>query len=459
LHMKADSVLVVDALPDGRADHVRVLGQATLNGKVATRIAEGPWQPETRYTLVSADGGLQGSFAGATAALPFLQPHLSYDTTHAYLTLTRNDTPLDSAIDEPTSNDIGDAVDELTDHTTAPVRNAVLTQNSNGARDLLNVLSGKWVPSVSTRLIEDSRYLRETALNQLNASYPKAQPVWASSYMARAQRAGKGPIPADQRLLRGFALGGTFVVSPQVRATVFAGYEHSTLSQANQNARTTVGTMNLGAAVASRHGLIDLSLGVIRTWHRLSGQREIIGRRLQQWLSSKYRMQALQVFGEAALPLLETTRSTAGSAQPNTHVAAFHQLAWVHMHSPQHREHGGSAALAFKDSRIHTLFSRFGLRAHHEWQDDKRTYRVRGEVAWQHATGNVAPDQQAYFAHASTKRPFQTGSQAIARNALDIKLGLETTGHGGTRINVGYSGRLAQGGTDHGAALDVSWRF
>lgn len=459
LHMNADSALIVDALPDGRADHVRVLGQATLNGKVATRITEGPWQPETRYTLVSADGGLQGSFASATASLPFMQPHLSYDTTHAYLTLKRNDTPLDSVIDEPSHNDIGDAVDALTDHTTAPVRNAVITQNSNDARDLLNVLSGKWAPSVFTRLIEDSRYLRETALNQLNASYPTAPPVWASSYIARARRTGKGQTPADQRLLRGFALGGTFVVSPRVRATVFAGYEHSTLSQTNANALTTVGTLNLGAAAATRHGLIDLSLGLIRSWHRLSGQREIIGRRLQQWLSSKYRMQALQVFGEAALPLFETTPTKAGSAQHTTYMAAFNQLAWVHLHSPQHREHGGSAALAFKDSRGRTLFSRFGLRAHHEWQDNTHTYRVGGEVAWQHATGDVAPSQQAYFSHASDKRLFETSSQGIARNALDIKFGLTTIGRRGTRLAFGYNGRLAQGGTDHGAGLDVSWTF
>ena len=43
--------------------------------------------PSTTYTILSAAGGLSGSFAAVNELYPFLQSSLSYDANNAYLTL------------------------------------------------------------------------------------------------------------------------------------------------------------------------------------------------------------------------------------------------------------------------------------------------------------------------------------------------------------------------------------
>lgn len=457
LQLDAGSSLVVDALPDGRADHIRVLGAAVLNGTVTTRTLDANWQPETRYTLISANGGVSGRFTAATASLPFLQPSLSYDADHAYLTLTRNERPLDSVIDEPGDNDVGDAVNDLVDETTGPVRDAVLTQTAEGARSLLNKLAGSWSASVLSRLMQDSRYIRQVTLEQVSMSQPDTHRFWTSSYTAGARRQGQGSADADQRRLSGVAIGRTVLLDRTTRAAVLAGYEHSAMAQTNGQAKTQAATLHAGAAVAHQLGLIDLSLGLVRSWHRLSGQREIISQRLQQWLSSRYRMRTLQVFGEAGVPLHADT----GGIHDKTAVElnAFARAAWVQMQGKAYSEQGGSAALAFQASRFQTRLLELGLRANKHWRGPTGDYQASGQLAWHHTAGHVATPMQAQFAQAVSARRFETNGLTGARNALGIQLALRAQPHRRISGALSYTSRLAKGAADHSARLDLAWIF
>ena len=48
-------------------------------------------KPQTRYTILTAAGGVTGAFADVTSNLAFLDPSLSYDADNVYLRLARND--------------------------------------------------------------------------------------------------------------------------------------------------------------------------------------------------------------------------------------------------------------------------------------------------------------------------------------------------------------------------------
>ena len=73
----------------GQSDRVAVNGTATLNGgTVQVAATQGSYANSTTYTIVSATGGVNGSYAGATSNFAFLTPSLSYDANDAYLTLT-----------------------------------------------------------------------------------------------------------------------------------------------------------------------------------------------------------------------------------------------------------------------------------------------------------------------------------------------------------------------------------
>src|SRR3546814_13072823 len=89
------------------------MGHALLDGQVIALAQAGDWKPGTRYTVLQAGLGFEGSrFESAHTDLPFLDPALSYAAHNVYLTLHRNDTPLDDVADTPTEDDAPDAMDD-----------------------------------------------------------------------------------------------------------------------------------------------------------------------------------------------------------------------------------------------------------------------------------------------------------------------------------------------------------
>jgi outer membrane autotransporter protein len=64
----------------GASDRINVTGTATLGGQVVVTALPGmAFAPSTTYTIVSAAGGLSGTFASVNELYPFLLSSLSYD--------------------------------------------------------------------------------------------------------------------------------------------------------------------------------------------------------------------------------------------------------------------------------------------------------------------------------------------------------------------------------------------
>ncbi|GGC14127.1 hypothetical protein GCM10007205_23700 [Oxalicibacterium flavum] len=86
------SIYRVEADAAGNSDRVNVSGTALLNGSVMALPASGDYATNTRYTILNAGGGFNGtSFSDVSSDLAFLTPDLSYDANNVYLRLRRND--------------------------------------------------------------------------------------------------------------------------------------------------------------------------------------------------------------------------------------------------------------------------------------------------------------------------------------------------------------------------------
>ena len=71
----------------GQSDLIHSLGTATLNGgTVVVSAADGTFKFQQPYTIVTADGGLIGTFSNAISSA-FITPTLTYDPNHVFLTL------------------------------------------------------------------------------------------------------------------------------------------------------------------------------------------------------------------------------------------------------------------------------------------------------------------------------------------------------------------------------------
>lgn len=71
----------------GESDLIHSLGTATLNGgTVIVSAADGTFKFQQPYTILTADGGVNGAFSNATSSA-FITPTLTYDPNHVFLTL------------------------------------------------------------------------------------------------------------------------------------------------------------------------------------------------------------------------------------------------------------------------------------------------------------------------------------------------------------------------------------
>ncbi len=90
----AGSVYRVEVDPAGNADRINVTGApgtASLGGAtVDVQASAGSYQANTRYTILSATGGVTGIFGAVTSNLAFLTPSLAYDANNVFLSLARN---------------------------------------------------------------------------------------------------------------------------------------------------------------------------------------------------------------------------------------------------------------------------------------------------------------------------------------------------------------------------------
>ncbi|CAB3662497.1 autotransporter outer membrane beta-barrel domain-containing protein [Achromobacter pestifer] len=94
------------------SDRIHVTGVAYLDGSVAHVGPDGNYAPRTTYNILTADGGIQGRFTGASSAYAFLTPTLSYDAKNAFMTLTRNDVAIGDIGNTGNESSVGGALDK-----------------------------------------------------------------------------------------------------------------------------------------------------------------------------------------------------------------------------------------------------------------------------------------------------------------------------------------------------------
>ncbi|WP_367198537.1 autotransporter-associated beta strand repeat-containing protein, partial [Amorphus sp. 3PC139-8] len=159
LTFMAGSTYEVETEPGGTsADLIHATGIATLAGDVLHIGFDGAYAPESEYTILTADGGVSGTFDGVSSSFTFLDPLLGYTANSVNLTLRRNDIRFTSVAQTPNQGATASALDGLTYGN--PLYDAVVVLNEAAAPAAFDALSGEIHASLKTGLIEDSRFVR-----------------------------------------------------------------------------------------------------------------------------------------------------------------------------------------------------------------------------------------------------------------------------------------------------------
>jgi subtilase-type serine protease len=483
----------VDANAAAQADKLFATGTATLSGGTVQALAKpGAYGAATTYTIVTANGGVAGTFAGATSSLPFLVASLSYDANDVFLTLTRNTSFFQGQAATPNERAVASALDAF------PGTNALFlaaaSLSGGTLRNSLDLLSGELHASTASVLVDESLYVRSAILGRLRqASYggdngamealklggPETafvdgtDPYSALAY-AKSPIATKAPMKAPQSNAdvvfwsQGFGAWGTvnsdgnaatvkrdlggFITGFDARfghwrGGIAAGY---TNSHNNTDGRggANVETGHIAAYGGWALGALNLRGGGAYAFHSIDASRTIAFPGFFDRATAHYEGGTGQLFGEAGYSL----------SLGRIAIEPFAGAAWVHLRTDAFNETGGLAALNVAANAFEVGYSTIGSRAATMIPLNGNMILVpRVSAAWQHAFSNVTPTAAVAFQSSGTS--FTVFGVPIARDGLLSEAGLDLHIGRNAVLGVSYVGQFATNVQDHAAKGKFSWKF
>ncbi|WP_228533374.1 autotransporter serine protease [Pseudomonas sp. UFMG81] len=407
-----------------------------------------------QFDIVSAAGGVQGSFADVQSNLLFLGGGLAYSGSGVQLAVQRNATSFASVGLTANQRAVAAAADRL--GAGNPVyESLLLTVDAGSAQQAFDQLSGEIHPAVGNLLLNDSRQVRDAVGERTRqqgvavAEQGQGSGLWVKALGAWGKAEGDSGRARYSSSIGGLLLGGDGQVSDDTRIGVFTGYSDSSLSMGDgRHSSASVDSVHLGAYASQELEQLRLSLGGNHSWHRIDTKRELQYNGVSDRLKSKRDAQSTQVFGEAAWQV----------ALPSMALEPFANLAYVHIASDSFKEHGGAAVLeGGKDNRDAWL-STLGMRVGKQLQlSGGQAVALSATLGWQHNLSSTGADQHLAFAGHGDSYKVQALSLDRDAAVVGVRAGIDLGSQ--ARVSLDYSGLLGSRDKSHGVGLTLDWAF
>ena len=436
------SVYQVEVDAAGNSDRINATGAANITGGTVQVLAGvGDYAPFTRYTILTADGGVNGAFDGATSNYTFLAPVLSEDANAVYLELLRNDLSFAGVAQTPNQAAAAAGAEAL--GVGNGLYQTISTLDAAGARNAFDQLSGEIHASSRTVMIEDSRLPREAVLGRLSQG-SEGSGAWLQGFGNWGSSDGDGNAARVDRDTKGLLLGFDAATGGGWRLGLAGGY---TSTDVDIDARASNGKVKgahvLGYAGGS-FGALRVKLGVGWAHVDIDTSRSLSFGGFTDSLKAGYDGSLWQGFGE-----LSWRVPVGGGA-----IEPFAALSVVRAHTEGFGEGGGAAALtgASRSDTIET--STLGLRMETAVQGN---FSVRAKGGWQHAWGGIDPATDMAFAGGGDS--FRISGAPLSRNTAVAQVEALWRFGPASSFAVGYDGRLGNRGHDHAAKATLSIGF
>lgn len=465
----AGSIYEVEINPAGESDLIDITGTATIENQTTVNVvrAPGTYAPGTQYTILTADGGVTGTYSNLTQSIsPFLDLALLYDANNVFLQVALSDTPLTLLAVTPNQTAVANSVTTL--GVGNPVFNAVVNlPDSVSFQQALDLLSGEVHASALGVFMEESRYLRNATLNRLHHAlstpdsvlnqFGKTQQVvttdagtalWVDGFGAWGELNGNRNAAEVDRSTKGLFLGADTTIDDNVRLGVLTGFTHSNMDVDARRSNAASDNYHLGIYGGTRINHWGLRAGAAYTWHDINTQRSVVFPGFNNWLTADYHGDSAQAFAEIGY---ETHLRRMG-------LEPFANLAYVKVDSGRFFEKGGPAALR-GDGQEEMFYSTLGLR------EAASIYKANGTIlseslllGWRHAYNDINP--QAKFLFTGSSLPFAITGAPVARNSLLIDAGLNVEFPAkNASFRLAYIGQWANKVHDNGVSGTLTWKM
>ncbi len=434
----------VEANASGQSDKIVVGGTATIANGSAVNVlaADGNYAINTTYTILTATGGVTGTFSSVTSNLAFLTPSLTYGANAVTLNLRRNTVDFASVAQTGNQAAIAPAIEAL--GLGNPVYDATVALTAAEARGAFDQLAGSDYASMRGRLLDDSRFVRDAVLARGGLAGEDGLSVWGNALGSWASMHGGASAQGYGRDLKGFLAGFDAGFAGHWRAGLATGYGTSELRTGNANQKAE--TYHAAGYLAGSYGIASIQLGAAYAWNDVRSQRRIAFGGFTGTPGDKYRADTFQAFGEVAVK---------GELSGVT-VQPFAGLAYVDLKGSKIAEAVGPAALYGGTEGENMTWGTFGLRTQAKLDFGGTTLRFNGSAALRHAFGDTVPVIDLGFASGPG---FAIAGNALDRDSASLDAGLELDLGKHMTLGISYTGSIAERATDHGARASLNWRF
>ncbi|NKC51884.1 autotransporter domain-containing protein [Ochrobactrum cytisi] len=357
LAKSSDLIDVREAQPSTVAPEVELLRQGTPS-------------VDTRYTLLSAVGLVNGTYGGLTGALatdsPFVDFALAYDARNVYLDTSRTTTSFTDVGATFNQRSVGAASQALGGGN--PVYDNILFLTTPEARDAFNMLSGEIHASTHSALIEDSHFVRDAAADRIRAAfdgvgassvsimaYGPGGRNWllqqATNSLSGAMGSGRGDISTVTVMLLALIVRPAVSLLVVTRLSVKTGGLACWLVTATHPSTSMIAhrpvqaTITTSASTPAHSTAISVSDPALPIRHRIETERFVVVPGLSDSLSTNYDAGTFRAFGELGYRI----DTVSASYEP------YANLAYVNFDADGFTEKGGAAALSSGGSRATRL--------------------------------------------------------------------------------------------------------
>jgi len=438
------SVFQVEVTPEGASDQVGVSGKVVINGGSMVSLGNRPeFLPFTQYTILTAGGGVSGTFAEATNNYAFLRAALSYEPTTVKLQLIRNDISFSSIGITPNQQAVAAGAESTgPGH---PLWNAVAVMDPASARAAFDLISGEIHAGTQAALIEDGLVIQQTVLGAFDA-HKERKGAWAKVFGSRAETDADGNAGKLERDSAGLLIGGDIALGDawHLGGLIGSGRTRNDIDERNSNSESDSVSAGIYADAQWEAGW-RLRLGGIRTRHDIDSRRQLDVSGIGNQFTASTEARTTQFFGELGYPF----GAGAFAFEP------FLGLSQVRLDVDAFAESGGVGALQSNDSESVTRYAMLGLRLTRESAGAGR-WHIGSSLAWRHASGDLEPVSVLRF---DGGQAFAIQGVPMSQDHAVVEANVATKLTDRVYLGASYLGQIASNAEDHGAALWLNARF
>ncbi|WP_310620339.1 autotransporter domain-containing protein [Flexibacterium corallicola] len=463
------AVYNVHIIGTGDSDFISVGGTANFSESSSVVLFANqsePYAKTTSYDILQA-GALSGTISTVTNGNypSYLVPALSQTSTVLTLTVANTQASVASVAQTANQYQVAKAVDALRLQsldeqlaaaeagasvgeliaTYSPVYSGMMFLDPADTRQALDLLGGDVYASITSVMLEDSRFLRDAVWAQ--EATDEGRYSWAQGFGSWAEWDGSSNAAAFTRNTGGFFAGVDGQVAERLRVGLLAGYSYASYDVSRRNSSANTNSLHLGSYGKLQADWAELQLGAAYSLAFVDAERTVAYGDFYDDPDGNYTTSTFQLFGQVShsfeTPLAKLTPFVGG--------------AFVAQTATSFQEGGGDALLQVSPDAEAVYFSNIGARVKKDFHASGYTVALNLGASWQHLFGDDTAGTQNILANQNYTSNIKGIS--LSRDTALVEAGLSIDLNANVRATLSYDGLFSENTTDNGLNGGLRIRF